>query len=282
MPNKISAIIDLLRLNRPIGAMLLFWPCAFGTLLVYQTPEDLNLIAIFLLGSFIMRAAGCIINDLWDRNIDNKVERTKTRAIAAKAISIKEAFIILGVLLLMGLGVLTYFSSYAIIASFAVMPLVIIYPLMKRLIDWPQLFLGFTFNIGVIVAALQLNEEITLPVILLYIACICWTLGYDTIYGFMDKEDDKKLGVRSLALWLENRDYKLWLMGFYLAFAILTLVARLLTKPYFSLFDLVGFIALIVQLSWQVKTLDVTQPSNCLKRFQSNNYAALITAFLLW
>ena len=195
-PEKINNYLELIRLNKPIGFMLLLWPCWFS--LAYINLPQHTLITYYLLfffGAVIMRSAGCIINDLVDQNIDSKIERTALRPIAAKKISNFHAIIFLIILLTIGLLILLQFKFETILAGLVCAPLIVIYPFMKRITFWPQLFLGLTFNWGVIMAASAINNEISIDVIILYISAIFWTLGYDTIYGAQDIKDDEIIGV---------------------------------------------------------------------------------------
>ena len=188
--NQINLFIELVRLKRPIGYMLLFWPCAWGLTIAYDfTSEKITYIlylVLFFLGSVLMRSAGCIINDISDKNFDIKVERTKNRPIAQEKISVIRGLIYSSILCLIALVVLLQFNKLTIILALLSMPLAFTYPLMKRYTYWPQLFLGITFNYGLILGWTSINNEINLVPIIFYIGAIFWTLGYDTIYGFQD------------------------------------------------------------------------------------------------
>ena len=197
---KFTNYLELIRFNKPIGFLLLMWPCWFG--LSIQKIEVENLIywlLIFLLGSFFMRSAGCIINDIIDRNIDKLVKRTQSRPIASKNVSLIEAMILLIIFLLLGFLILLNFNLHAIVCGLLSMPIVILYPFMKRITYWPQVFLGIAFSWGVLMVSAQFNQSLTFQFILLYIACVVWTLGYDTIYAYQDREDDIKQNVKSTA-----------------------------------------------------------------------------------
>ena len=201
---NIRLFIELTRLNKPIGFMLLFWPCIWGLTIAYNFNSSFNNFLfygiLFLLGAILMRSAGCIINDIVDRNIDKKVERTKNRPIASKKISVK--FGLLYVFILCGLAflVLINFNQFTIIMALLSMPFAFTYPLMKRFTYWPQLFLGITFNYGLVLAWTSINNEISLIPILFYIGAIFWTLGYDTIYGYQDIKDDEIIGLKSTSI----------------------------------------------------------------------------------
>ena len=224
-----------------------------------------------------MRSSGCIINDILDRNIDIHVERTKQRPIATRAVSVKEALVLFMGLNLVGLLILLQLSKEAIMIGLFAAILIVIYPLMKRISFWPQLFLGITYNLGVLIAVAHIKQEITLASFIAYIGCVFWTLYYDTIYGFMDIKDDKKIGVKSLARFLENRNYKLWLSGFALS-ASLCIVLSLYITEHNTLLLIIASIVSFFIVMWQITTLQINLPSNCLLRFKSNNYLGIIWA----
>jgi 4-hydroxybenzoate polyprenyl transferase len=204
----------LIRLKKPVGTLLLFWPCAFA-LALFQAP--LFFYVLFFLGSFAMRSAGCIINDLWDRRIDAAVARTRYRPLASGKVSPRQALLVLLFFLLLGLGVLLQLPRQAILVGLATMPLVILYPLAKRFFFWPQVILALTFNTGVLVVAATLGQP--MPWIL-YGACVVWTLAYDTLYACQDRTDDAKLHLKSGAL-LFGSQVKTAVLGLYaLTFAL--------------------------------------------------------------
>lgn len=222
-----------------------------------------------------MRSSGCIINDICDRKIDARVERTKSRPLANGALSIKEALVLLGILMLCGLVILLSLPRLAIILGLLTIPLIIIYPLMKRFTYFPQVILGMSFGgAGVLIAYASIANTIDLPAILLYIGCIFWTLGYDGIYAFMDAEDDKKIGTKSIALFLRDRNYKAWLMFFYVAFIALVLCSALLSGCNFYVVPACAMG--LAMLIWQVWTLDIKSSKNCLDRFKNNSYVGLM------
>jgi len=276
--NKILSLISLIRLLNPTGYILLFIPCVIGTGLYENITSHYNLIILFLLGSIIMRSAGCIINDIFDKDIDKNIERTKNRPLANGDLSITEALVLFITLNIIGLIVLLQLSIEAIVFGVIAAFLFVIYPLMKRITFWPQLFLGITYNTGILIAALNIKHEITITSIIAYIGCVFWTLYYDTIYAFMDLRDDKKIGVKSLAVFLEKRNYKLWLSIF--AILALSLIISSLYISNHNIYSLI--IATLLSLSlimWQITTLKINLPSNCLLRFKSNNYLGIIWAF---
>ena len=199
--NQINLFIELIRLKKPIGFMLLFWPCAWGLTTAYDFSNNINVyifyLLLFFLGSVLMRSAGCIINDIVDRNFDQKVFRTKNRPIASGKISIKLALIYSLILCLFAFLILINFNFLTIVLAICSMPLAFSYPLMKRYTYWPQLFLGITFNYGLILGWTSVNENLNIIPVIFYIGAIFWTLGYDTIYGYQDITDDEIIGVKS-------------------------------------------------------------------------------------
>ena len=202
--SHINIFLELTRLKKPIGYMLLFWPCAWGLTLAYDFKNSfenyLFLIFLFFSGSVLMRSAGCIINDIADMDFDKNVERTKSRPLASGKITIKLAVIYSVILCSLAFLVLINFNFITILLAIASMPLAFIYPLMKRFTYWPQLFLGITFNYGLLLGWTSVNEGIGLVPLIFYFGAIFWTLGYDTIYGFQDIEDDEIIGVKSTSI----------------------------------------------------------------------------------
>ena len=205
---KIQIFIQLTRLNRPIGIMLLFWPCIWGLTLGYffgtETTLYLKYIILFFLGSVLMRSAGCIFNDIVDRDFDKKVRRTRVRPIASGKISAVEAFIYIILLCSVALLILLQFNLLTITLGMSSMVLAFTYPFMKRLTYWPQLFLGLTFNWGIIMGWTSITNSISIEPIVLYLSAIFWTLGYDTIYGLQDIHDDEIIGVKSTSIKFKN------------------------------------------------------------------------------
>lgn len=224
LPDSVKPYIYLMRLDRPIGWWLLLLPSWWSILLASEniTAYTFFLLALFLVGAVIMRAAGCIINDLWDRDLDKKVERTASRPIASGQISLEDATIFLCLLLLCGLGVLFCLPWTTIFLGFCVLPFIVLYPYMKRITWWPQLFLGITFNFGALMGWSSVTGSITWESLILYVACIFWTLGYDTIYAHQDKEDDLKVGIKSTAI-LFGEKSRTYVFGFYATAAFLFL-----------------------------------------------------------
>ena len=276
--NQLNLFIELTRLKKPIGFMLLFWPCAWGLTLAYDFSSDLNkyffYLILFFLGSVFMRSAGCIVNDIFDKDFDAKVFRTKNRPLASGKISIKLAISYALTLCFLALLVLLNFNFYTIVISLASMPLAFSYPLMKRFTYWPQLFLGITFNYGLIIGWASINEEISLIPILLYLGAIFWTLGYDTIYGFQDIEDDEIIGVKSTSIKFK-RNPKFFLSLCYIVFIFFFLITGL--KLNFNYYFYIGLIMIILHLFViQISNFDIDNKVKCLKIFKSNNFLGLL------
>ena len=201
---QLNFFIELTRLKKPIGFMLLFWPCAWGLTLAYDFSSNLKnyffYLSLFFLGSVLMRSAGCIVNDISDKEFDKKVERTKGRPIAANKVSIKLAIFYTFILCSLAFLVLINFNNLTIILALGSMPLAFTYPLMKRFTYWPQLFLGITFNYGLILGWTAIHNQINIIPLLFYFGAIFWTLGFDTIYGFQDIKDDEIIGIKSTSI----------------------------------------------------------------------------------
>ena len=278
MLNQLNLLIELTRLKKPIGFMLLFWPCAWGLSLAYDFSTELDIfffyLILFLLGAILMRSAGCIINDIIDRNFDSKVSRTKERPIASGRISVKLAILYSALLCLIALIVLLNFNSLTIIFAICSMPLAFSYPLMKRFTYWPQLFLGITFNYGLILGWLSIEEQINFITLVFYIGAIFWTLGYDTIYGFQDINDDEIIGLKSTSIKFKN-NAKNFLFISYFVFIFLFLVGGYLMNfsKFYFLFMLITAYHLFIH---QIKNFNQTNPEICLKTFKSNNFFGLI------
>jgi 4-hydroxybenzoate polyprenyltransferase len=277
MPNQINLFIDLIRLKKPIGFMLLFWPCAWGLTIAYDFNQNLEkyflFLLLFLIGAILMRSAGCIINDIVDSDFDKKVERTKNRPIASGKISKIKAFIYAMVLCGFAFLVLIQFNNFTILMALLSMPMAFTYPLMKRFTYWPQLFLGITFNYGLVLAWISITNEISIVPILFYIGAIFWTLGYDTIYGFQDIKDDEIIGVKSASIKFKNEPKKILFFSYFIFLTSLFLVGILMNfKMQYYLFLSVPSIYLILQ----IKKLDISLPKVCLKIFKSNNFLGLL------
>jgi 4-hydroxybenzoate polyprenyltransferase len=276
---KLISIARLLRLDRPTGTLLLFFPCAFAIILLSQNLYDLfYYLALFLLGSILMRSSGCIINDILDRDLDAKVARTNNRPLVTQEVSIKAAVITLLLLLLMGLCILLQLSTLARQIGILALVLVVFYPLIKRFSHFPQVFLGFTFNIGTLVVAADMRNTIPLESIFLYIGCIFWTIGYDTVYGFMDIKDDKKIGVKSLARLLEKANFKIWLGAFYALFVVCLLISCLIATSSLSSYLLLIMLLVLLQ---NAAILDHSCPKSCMKHFNSSIFIGISICIIL-
>ena len=276
--NQIKIFIELTRLKRPIGFMLLFWPCAWGLTIAYDFSTNLEnyffFLTLFFLGSVLMRSAGCIVNDIWDKEFDKKVFRTKDRPIASKKISVTLASFYAVTLCFLALLILLNFNQYTIILALGSMPLAFTYPLMKRFTYWPQLFLGITFNYGLILGWTATKGKLDLVAIIFYIGAIFWTLGYDTIYGYQDIIDDEIIGLKSTSIKFKNKP-NILLFSCYSIFLISLLIvgySMSLNKISFAIFLLI----VLQMFYFQLRKLNIEIPSNCLKIFKSNNFLGLM------
>jgi len=275
---NIKLIIELTRLNKPIGFMLLFWPCLWGLTISYNFNLSFNLFIyyglLFFSGSVLMRSAGCIVNDISDKKFDKLVERTKNRPIASGATSIRLAIIYATILCAIAFLVLINFNKFTILMALISMPLAFTYPLMKRFTYWPQLFLGITFNYGLVLAWISIKNDISLIPIMFYLGAIFWTLGYDTIYGYQDIKDDEIIGVKSTSIKFKNNPKKFILICYLIFIASLILIGVLMK------FNLIYFLFLIIPIFqlifFQIYKLDVNDSMNCLTKFKSNNFIGLI------
>jgi len=276
--NQIKLFIELTRIKRPIGFMLLFWPCLWGLTLAY----DFNLgvftyffySTLFLSGSILMRSAGCIVNDIADKNFDRKVERTKNRPIASGKVSVKLASVYALFLCGVAFLVLINFNYFTILMALISMPLAFTYPLMKRITYWPQLFLGITFNYGLILGWTSITNEINIIPILMYFGAIFWTLGYDTIYGFQDIKDDEIIGVKSTSIKFKNIPF-VFLIICYLIFFLTIVITGIYLK--FNYIFFMSLTLLIYHLFFrQISKLNIKIKKNCLKIFKSNNEIGLL------
>ena len=276
--NQLNLFIELTRLKKPIGFMLLFWPCIWGLTIAYNFNSNLlNYFFysfLFLAGSILMRSAGCIVNDIADKNFDKKVERTKDRPIASGKVSVKLAFIYSVILCFIAFLVLINFNKFTILMALASMPLAFTYPLMKRITYWPQLFLGITFNYGLILAWISILNEISLVPIIFYLGAIFWTLGYDTIYGFQDIKDDEIIGVKSTSIKFKNDPKKFLFVSYFLFALSLVAIGILMNfRTIYFLFLILPFYHLFI---FQIKKLKTSVSDNCFEKFKSNNFLGLL------
>ena len=271
---KLKIIVQLTRLNKPIGFMLLFWPCLWGLTLAYYFNNQVSIyfkyIILFFLGSILMRSAGCIFNDIVDRDFDKKVERTKNRPIASGKISVLESSFYIIALCLIALLVLLQFNKLTIILGMSSMIFAFSYPFMKRITYWPQLFLGLTFNWGIIMGWTALTNNISIEPLLLYISAIFWTLGYDTIYGLQDMHDDEIIGVKSTSIKFKNNP-KVFVGSCYcLCVLFILIMFFMMDLNKYILFFSIPF---IVSLFYQIKIFDIKNEKSCLNAFKFNNFS---------
>jgi len=281
--SHISIFFELTRLKKPIGYMLLFWPCAWGLTIAYDFQngfEDYILyIFLFFSGSVLMRSAGCIVNDIVDKNYDQKVERTKNRPLASNKISVRSALVIALILCLLALLVLINFNNLTIILALCSMPFAFTYPLMKRFTYWPQLFLGLTFNYGLLLGWVSIKESISLAPLIFYFGAIFWTLGYDTIYGYQDIKDDEIIGVKSTSIKFKNSPKTFIGSSYFLFFVCLILIGYFMKfNNLYYLFLLIPFFHLFL---YQIKNWEVNNSNSCHKKFKSNNTLGLIVFLII-
>ena len=275
--SHLKIFIELTRLNKPIGFMLLFWPCSWGLAYAYSLNQNQSLflyhLLLFFLGSVLMRSAGCIVNDIVDKDFDKKVLRTKKRPLASGMISVKQSLVYVVGLCFLAFLILIQFNFKTILLGMSSMLLAFSYPFMKRFTYWPQLFLGLTFNWGVIMAWVSINNDISLQIIFLYIAAIFWTLGYDTIYGAQDIADDEVIGLKSTSIKFKKK-IKFFVCTSYLITSALLIILffEKIGKNMFS-FLLLLF---VVSLIYQVINFNKNAPKTCLKTFKFNNYSGLL------
>ncbi|MGE0667309.1 MAG: 4-hydroxybenzoate octaprenyltransferase [Sphingomonadales bacterium] len=275
LPARLRPWARLMRLDRPVGTWLLLWPCWWSTVLAVTDtgsrpwdPEILLILLAFAAGALVMRGAGCAVNDIWDRNIDAKVARTAGRPIASGAISVHGAVMLVIVLGGIGLAILVSFTPRTIVVAALSLPLVVLYPLAKRVTHWPQAVLGVVFNWGALLGWPAVTGHYPgWPALLLYLGCFCWTLGYDTIYAHMDRADDTAAGVKSSALALGDRTRPfLWAVyGSAIAFWALSGWLCGLSPLFHAGLALAG-----AHFAWQIIRLDIDDPANCLRLFRSN------------
>ena len=276
LPRRLKPYAALVRLDRPIGTWLLLWPCFWSLALATNGIPDIRLCGIFALGALLMRSAGCVYNDIIDRKIDSKVQRTLSRPIASGQISVRNALLFLTALLAASCLLLILLNDLAIYLCIASLFLVFTYPLMKRITHWPQIFLGLTFNWGALVAWAAYDNSIGLPAVFLYIAGIFWTLGYDTIYALQDKAEDSIIGVKSSAIALGDKPNK-WIGAFYTLSICFLCIAGLFSNAGWPLWIAISICA--VHFLWQTWSLLPNNSNNCLLRFRSNAWVGAIIFF---
>ena len=282
-PAELRPYLRLVRADRPIGIWLLLWPCWWSLLLgaAQALPQSwwtltltvLPLMVLFAAGAAVMRGAGCTYNDIVDRDIDAKVARTAGRPIASGQIAVTTAWIFLVMLLLIGLTILIQLNTFSIVLGALSLVPIAIYPFMKRITNWPQAFLGLTFNWGALLGWSAVMGGLDVAPVVLFLGCVAWTLGYDTIYAHQDKEDDVLIGVRSTAR-LFGGDTERWLVGFYLLAWALWLIAGGMVDLGIGFYA--GMVAVGAHLAWQIYRLDINNGANCLTVFKSNRNLGLI------
>ncbi len=278
MSKKLQNYIELTRIKKPIGIMLLFWPCIWGLTIAYDFEDSIYIYIfyafLFFLGSTLMRSAGCIINDIVDKNFDKKVRRTKTRPIASGKISVIEAFIFSMLLCILAFFVLIQFNLLTIILAIGSMPLAFTYPYMKRFTYWPQLYLGITFNYGLVLGWSSITENVSIIPIIFYLGAIFWTLGYDTIYGYQDLKDDEIIGVKSTSIKFKTNPKKFVGICYFITLSLMCVTGLMMNFKY--VFFVFMIMPLLHMFFYQIKNLNVKNNLNCLKIFKSNNILGFI------
>jgi 4-hydroxybenzoate polyprenyltransferase len=276
--DQIKLFIELTRLKKPIGYMLLFWPCAWGLTLAYNFNDEkityIIYIILFLFGAILMRSAGCIVNDIADKEFDKKVLRTKNRPIALGKISVIRGLVYTVILCLLAFIVLIQFNFLTIALALISMPLAFTYPLMKRYTYWPQLFLGITFNYGLILGWISITNEFNIEPLILYFGAIFWTLGYDTIYGFQDMSDDEIIGLKSTSIKFKSNP-NLFLTICYVIFLVSLFLIGLIMNFNQLYFILLIFTA-IHMFYYQLYKLNINNIKQCLDTFKSNNFLGFL------
>ncbi len=284
LATNLKALIRLTRLNRPIGIWLLFWPCVWG--IMAATPRavgpDLRVILLFGVGALIMRSAGCIINDIWDRKLDKQVARTAQRPLASGHVSLLQASVLTLILLLCGLIILIQFNNLTILLGFIALGLVVAYPAMKRITWWPQAFLGVTFNWGILMGWVAVADHgrggIDIPALVLYFGALFWTIGYDTIYAQQDIEDDLKVGIKSTAIKFAAAPKKFVALCYALAW-LLWWCAGIFAGWRWWYF--IGLLLPAAQLVWQLAYWKPHDAVSSLKIFKSNFWLGLLMVVAL-
>src|ERR1700692_2122609 len=269
--------LRLFRLDRPIGAWLLLMPCWWSGALAAGVVGSVGrvplIIALFFVGAFVMRGAGCTWNDITDRDLDALVERTRSRPIPAGQVSVPQALAFLVVQALVGLAVLLQFNRFAVATGVASLLIVAVYPFMKRITWWPQIVLGLAFSWGALMGFAVPLGRIDATALLLYLGSIAWVIGYDTIYAHQDAEDDALIGIKSTALLFGARTGQALIAFYGLAVALIA-VALLLAGAGWPAW--IGLAAFAAHLGWQIKRLEISDPALCLRIFKYNREAGLL------
>ena len=275
--SHLKIFIDITRLNKPIGFMLLFWPCSWGLAYAFSFNQNaalfLNYMILFFFGSVLMRSAGCIFNDIVDKDFDKKVKRTQLRPLANNKISIRRALVYTSILCTLAFIILIQFNLFTILLGLGSMFLAFAYPFMKRITYWPQLFLGLTFNWGIIMAWAAFDNSISSEIVLLYISAIFWTLGYDTIYGAQDMSDDEIIGLKSTSIKFKE-NIKLFVSMSYMI-TILIILYLFWESIKFNFFSFI-FLLFSISLIYQIMKFDKNNSNTCLKMFKLNNLSGLL------
>ena len=271
--NRLNTFAQLMRLDKPIGTWLLLWPCWWGVALASNGIPDLKLLVLFAIGALLMRSAGCIVNDMADREFDRQVARTRSRPLASGVISMKEAAALLGVLLLISLLIALQMHPHVLYWAVGSLFFVAAYPFMKRITYWPQAFLGLTFNLGALFGPVAVDGSPDLSAWILYLGGVFWTLGYDTIYGHQDIEDDLKIGVKSTSIRFGERT-RLAVSICYGLFVFCLLTIGMLNQ--YSLLYYLLIACTAAHFIWQIRATHIDNPASCLRVFKSNRHVGAI------
>ncbi len=278
-PAAVQPYLRLARVDRPIGTWLLLIPCWWSVALASPGWPSVWLLALFAVGSVVMRGAGCTLNDIADRDFDGRVARTAMRPIPSGQISVVQAIAFLGFQLFIGLLVLLQFNTFTVAVGMMSVALIAIYPFMKRVTHWPQLVLGFTFNWGALLGWAAVHGSLGAPAVALYFAGVFWTLGYDTIYAHQDKEDDMLIGVKSTAIKFGDKT-RVWLFGFYGVTAALLALAGVLAELHWAYFAVLALG--VAHLLWQAMKVDTDNAKDCLVKFKTNrDFGFIILAAII-
>jgi 4-hydroxybenzoate polyprenyltransferase len=276
-PEWARPYLRISRYDRPIGSWLLLMPCWWSAALAAGMAHDISrlplIIVLFLIGAFVMRGAGCAWNDITDRDLDARVERTRSRPLPAGQVSVKQALAFMLVQALIGLVILLQFNRFAVATGIASLVIVAIYPFMKRVTWWPQVFLGLAFSWGALMGFAVIFGKIDLTALVLYAGSIAWVIGYDTIYAHQDAEDDALIGVKSTARLFGAHTHQALIMFYGLA---VMLIGVALASGDARLPAWLGLAAFTLHLAWQIKRLRIDDPALCLRLFKSNKHAGLL------
>src|SRR5947208_12426654 len=276
-PSWSRPYLRLSRFDRPIGSWLLLMPCWWSAALAAGVARDVSqlplVIVLFLIGAFVMRGAGCAWNDITDRDLDARVERTRSRPLPAGQISVAQAFAFLVLQALVGLAVLLQFNRFAIMTGIASLVIVAVYPFMKRITWWPQVVLGLAFSWGALMGFAVTLGRIDLTALALYAGSISWVIGYDTIYAHQDAEDDALIGVKSTARLFGAHTRQALIMFYGLAVMLIGIALASGDARWPAWFGLAAF---AVHLAWQIKRLNISDPELCKRVFYSNRDAGLL------